>query len=295
MVWQQNNEILSGGGQNKFVSRARGDSRLLFIANLPNSCLSCWFISLSSETCLTISISFFLLNWQCELGRVRILHSRSHHLDRQTPWLPPSQMTSFVCFCHMQSKSKWIFVFCGEWARLRSWAAVLGPWWEPCAQSRPRRPPDTSYLAPSPSPTASHPRVGTGNAIAAYAARRSGDPATNPHSCTRDSLPSLWPRRGQRLRRNQCPARLLGSSAECAFPSPPFRFCSSVQRVASRHETVPRCEHGHPGDPIGGPGRRRHGRRGGALRGPRRTTDISQQVTCRPKSETIYLYHAKLC
>ena len=23
----------------------------------------------------------------------------------------------------------------------------------------------------------------------------------------------------------QCPARFLGSSAECAFPSPPFRFC----------------------------------------------------------------------
>ena len=113
MVWQKNNEILSGGGQNKFVSRARGDSRLLFIANFPNFCFSCWFISLSSETCLTNSISFSLLNWQCELGRVRILHSRSHHLDCQTSWLPPSQMTSFLCFCHMQSKSKWMFVFGG--------------------------------------------------------------------------------------------------------------------------------------------------------------------------------------
>jgi hypothetical protein len=47
MVWQQYNEMLSGGGQNKFkfVSRARGDNRLLFIANLPNSCFSCRFIS----------------------------------------------------------------------------------------------------------------------------------------------------------------------------------------------------------------------------------------------------------
>ncbi len=27
---------------------------------------------------------------------------------------------------------------------------------------------------------------------------------------------------------------------------------------------------------------------GGALRGPHRTSEISQQVTCRPKSETIY-------
>jgi hypothetical protein len=106
----------------------------------------------------------------------------------------------------------------------------------------PLRPPDTSCLAPSPSPTASHPRVGTGNAIAAFAARRSGDPATDPHSGTRDSMPSPWPLRGQRLRRkrlrrerlrrNQCPARFFGSSAECAFPSPPLRFCSSVQRVA---------------------------------------------------------------
>ena len=32
---------------------------------------------------------------------------------------------------------------------------------------------------------------------------------------------------------------------------------------------------------------------GGVLRGPRRTSDISQQVTCRPKSETVYLYHAE--
>ncbi len=72
--------------------------------SLPKSIFSCWFISLSSETCLTNSISFFLLNWHCDLGRVRILHSRSQHLDRQTPWLSPSQMTSFVCFCHVQSK-----------------------------------------------------------------------------------------------------------------------------------------------------------------------------------------------
>ncbi len=122
MVWQKNNEILLGGGQNKFVSRARGDSWHLFIANFPNFCFSCWFFSLSSETCLTNSISFSLLNWQCELGRVRILHSRSQHLDRQTPWLSPSQMTSFLWFCHMQSKSKWIwrvsataFVSCSAW------------------------------------------------------------------------------------------------------------------------------------------------------------------------------------
>ena len=110
--------------------------QLLFIAILLKSCFSCWFISLSSETCLTNSISFFLLNWHCELSRVRILHSRSQHFDRQTPWLPPSQMTSFVYFCHVQSKSAWIFVFGGEWAGLRSRAALLGPWWAPCAQSR---------------------------------------------------------------------------------------------------------------------------------------------------------------
>ena len=45
-----------------------------------------------------------------------------------------------------------------------------------------------------------------------------------------------WSLCGQRLRRQRlrrsapparlCPARFLGSSAECAFPSPPFRFCS---------------------------------------------------------------------
>ncbi len=42
-----------------------------------------------------------------------------------------------------------------------------------------------------------------------------------------------WPLRGERLRRerlrrHQCPARFFGSSAECAFPSPSFRFCSPV-------------------------------------------------------------------
>ena len=109
--------------------------QLLFIAILPNSCFSCWFFSaqqrnLSNEFHLFLSSKLAL--WT---GRIRILHSRSQHFDRQTPWLPPSQMTSFVCFCHMQSKSKWIFVLGSEWARLRSWAAVLGPWWEPCAQS----------------------------------------------------------------------------------------------------------------------------------------------------------------
>jgi hypothetical protein len=46
---------------------------------------------------------------------------------------------------------------------------------------------------------------------------------------------------------------------------PPRHVSQPVQRTAPhrRLETVPRCEHGHPGDPIGGPGRRRHGRRGG--------------------------------
>ena len=37
-----------------------------------------------------------------------------------------------------------------------------------------------------------------------------------------------WPLCGQRLRHHQCPARFFGSSAECAFPSPSLRFCSSV-------------------------------------------------------------------
>jgi hypothetical protein len=52
------------------------------------------------------------------------------------------------------------------------------------------------------------------------AASRPGDPATDPHS---GSL------RHERLRRNQCPARLFGSSAECTFPSPPFKFRFSLR------------------------------------------------------------------
>ena len=97
----------------------------------------------------------------------------------------------------------------------------------------PLRPPDVSRLAPSPSPNSFSPSGWNGECIAASAARRPGDPATDPHSGTRDSLPSHGRFRGQRLRRerlrrHQCPARFFGSPAECAFPSPPFRFCSSV-------------------------------------------------------------------
>ncbi len=57
--------------------------RLLFIAILPNFSFSskfgCWFISLSSETCLTNSIFFFPLNWHCELDRVRI-YTADHNI-----------------------------------------------------------------------------------------------------------------------------------------------------------------------------------------------------------------------
>ena len=104
--------------------------RLLFIANLPNSCFSCWFISLSGETCLTNSCSSKLAMWT---GLRSDSTQQTTTFGRQTLWLPPS--TSFLWFCHMQSKSACIFVG-GEWARLRSRAAVLGPWWAPCAQSR---------------------------------------------------------------------------------------------------------------------------------------------------------------
>ena len=105
--------------------------RLLFIANLPNSCFSCWFISLSGETCLTNSCSSKLAMWT---GLRSDSTQQTTTFDRQTLWIPPSQMTSFLWFCPMQSKSACIFVG-GEWARLRSRAAVLGPWWAPCAQS----------------------------------------------------------------------------------------------------------------------------------------------------------------
>jgi hypothetical protein len=83
---------------------------------------------------------------------------------------------------------------------------------------------------------------GAGNAFDASAAppRRSGDPATNPQSGTREPLNSLPPSLGpsaQRLRRaGERPGLrrvsvtvprsrpILGSNAECAFPqSPPFR------------------------------------------------------------------------
>jgi hypothetical protein len=44
MVWQQNNEILSGDGQNKFVARARGDFSSLQFFRIPDFlrvCLPC--------------------------------------------------------------------------------------------------------------------------------------------------------------------------------------------------------------------------------------------------------------
>jgi hypothetical protein len=76
--------------------------------------------------------------------------------------------------------------------------------------------------------------------IAASAARRHGDPVTDPHSGTRDSPPSLWPLsrlkrlRRERLRRERLcrvsvPPDLSGPlPGECTFPSPgpPLRFCS---------------------------------------------------------------------
>ncbi len=77
----------------------------------------------------------------------------------------------------------------------------------------------------------------SGECIAASAARRSGDPATVPHSGTRarsHCLPLAAALRpapaARRLRRaalpHQCPARFIGSLAGCTFPIPPFRFCS---------------------------------------------------------------------
>ena len=49
----------------------------------------------------------------------------------------------------------------------------------------------------SPLSTASHPRVGVGECIAAYAARRPGEARHRPPHGTRDSLPSLGRFRGQ--------------------------------------------------------------------------------------------------
>jgi hypothetical protein len=48
--------------------------------------------------------------WHHEIGRVWILHRRictDHTIstDRQTPQPQPSQMTAYVCFCHVHSKS----------------------------------------------------------------------------------------------------------------------------------------------------------------------------------------------
>jgi hypothetical protein len=83
--------------------------------------------------------------------------------------------------------------------------------------------------------------------------RQSGDPATDPIPTYGISLPSeslasvpfgtapqasggARPGPSEWLRRvtSQCPAQFLGSNAECALvPSPPFRFCSVLQLVAS--------------------------------------------------------------
>jgi len=129
---------------------------------------------------------------------------------------------------------------------------------------------------------------------------RSGDPATDPHSGTRDSLPSLWPPRGQRLRRErlrrkrlrrapsaltappyQCPARFIGSSAECTFPSPPLRFCTLCSaRCLSLFSA-------RPGPATAWPAR-------GARRGPRRTSDTSQQVTCHLNFLNSYHIHCQI-
>ncbi len=64
--------------------------------------------------------------------------------------------------------------------------------------------------------TASHPRVGAGNVSRPLLRCRSGNPATDPHSGTRDSLPSLWPLCGQRLRRGAFGAS--GSAASVSRP-----------------------------------------------------------------------------
>ena len=66
--------------------------------------------------------------------------------------------------------------------------------------------------------TASHPRVGAGNVSRPLLRCRSGDPATDPHSGTRDSLPSLWPLCGQRLRRGPGAFGASGSAASVSRP-----------------------------------------------------------------------------
>ena len=69
-----------------------------------------------------------------------------------------------------------------------------------------------------------------GECIAAYAARRPGEPATDPHTAHGTPCPPLAAFAAKRLRRARLAASgsrpIFGSFAECAFPSPPFRFCS---------------------------------------------------------------------
>ena len=95
----------------------------------------------------------------------------------------------------------------------------------------PLRPPDVSSRAVSLSNSFS-PSGWNGECIAASAARRHGDPATDPHSGTRDSLPSLWPLRGQRLRRHQCPARYPGPLPSVHSPLHLSDSALLFQRVA---------------------------------------------------------------
>ena len=148
----------------------------------------------------------------------------------------------------------------------------------------------TSCLAPSPSPTASHPRVGTGNAIAAYAARRSGDPATDPHSGTRDSLsltalPLAAPRPAPSAQSVSRPTSWVLCRVCIPLSTFPILLLCSARCIAARNSAAMRTwasgrSYWRPGPATSWPAAE-------ALRGPRRTSDISQQVTCRPKSEKI--------
>ena len=104
------------------------------------------------------------------------------------------------------------------------------------ASRPPLRPPDTRCLAQSPSPTASHPRVGTGNASRPRLRVGPAIPPPTPTPAHGTHCPPFGRFAASAFGASGSAASvsrpIIGFSAECAFPSPPVRFCSSVQRVA---------------------------------------------------------------
>jgi hypothetical protein len=127
MVCQRNNEILSGWfrGRPKQVC-ITCTWRLLFIANLPNSCFSC------SETCLTNSFSSKLAMWT---------GSRSNSTQQITTFWPPNTLTSTFAndilpvilpyakqkrmhFCIRRRVSATAFASCSTWPLMGALRAV---------------------------------------------------------------------------------------------------------------------------------------------------------------------------